>query len=166
MSAGNSTDPQSSVGGIPAIIRLQDAAGNVISDAHPLPVAAAVTAETAFEATAAPPTYTEGQNAPGSQDLSGNLRVRLPLVGSTKVSGIQEVHTLSTESANFSVTAGSLYFTLLFSSDFTGTVNTVTWDITTKPNPLPVNAQPGNTLPAYAVVVTTGSVFVAQSRPA
>lgn len=87
-------------------------------------------------------------------------------VGATVVSGIQEVHTLSTESANFSVTAGSLYFTLLFSSDFTGTVNTVTWDITTKPNPLPVNAQPGNTLPAYAVVVTTGSVFVAQSRPA
>lgn len=34
------------------------------------------TSEMAAEATAAAPTYTEGQNAPVSQDLTGNLRVK------------------------------------------------------------------------------------------
>lgn len=35
-----------------------------------------VTSESTAEATAAAPTYTEGQDAPLSQDLKGNLRVR------------------------------------------------------------------------------------------
>lgn len=41
----------------------------------PLPVNAVVSAESTAEATAATPVYIEGQDAPLSQDLKGNLRV-------------------------------------------------------------------------------------------
>lgn len=82
-------------------------------------------------------------------------------VGATKVAGIQETrgYTSAITTTPNSIPAGKLGFTILFSSDFVGTVGGIAYSGATQAAYSDA-AQPGNTLPSVAITCSAGSYSV------
>lgn len=83
--------------------------------------------------------------------------------------GVQEVDTWATKNASYTATAGALSILFNPSSDFVGTVNGITWSgsagAAANQGAVSRTAQPGNTLPAFAVTRSAGTFLMAEARP-
>lgn len=78
--------------------------------------------------------------------------------GGIVLGGKQETDTWSVKTNSYTVPAGALSIGFSPSSDFVGTVQGVAW--TGAMGPISRVAQPGNTLPAFVVVLTSGTNFI------
>lgn len=137
--------------------------------------AVTVTSESTAEATAAAPAYIEGQDAPLSQNLVGQLRVLAALAAGTaligkvgidqttpgttnavQLTGAQLTPVTSTVSTDGTVAAGKYSVEFIFSSDFAGTILTVAY-AGANDAVKSFDAPAGRTLAAIAYTISAGS---------
>lgn len=96
--------------------------------------------------------------APATSAKQDTLLAAVTKVGATTVVGITEVDTYVTgASSSHTITAGALAIAVHFSSDFTGTVQGATYTSANQGIDLSRVAQPGNLLPALAIVRSEGT---------
>lgn len=110
------------------VIQGGDDIGAPLTDAQlratPVPVTATVTSESTAEATAAEPSYSEGQDAPLSQDRSGNLRVLAkPVAGTLAIFA-------KTAGQTETIPVGAFQIGVIFLTG-TGTIGGVDWPLLT-----------------------------------
>lgn len=95
------------------------------------------------------------QTTPGTTD---SVTVKNQKVGATTVVGITEVDTYVTgANSSHTIAAGALAIAVNLSSDFTGTVQGATYTAANQGVALSRVAQPGNLLPALAIVRSAGT---------
>lgn len=84
----------------------------------------------------------------------------------TQVVGIQESWTwgASITTAETVIAAGALFFTILLSDDFEGTLNGRTWALTDA-RIVPCVPSPGNVCPAFTITRSAGSYSILKSLP-
>lgn len=100
----------------------------------------------------------------------GGLSTTGTPVNGVAVSGIQEVHTWTSYSGDHTVPAGALSISFFPSDDYSGTIKGFSWSGSGGGGgafnvPVPISAQPNNTLPDYAFTCVTGSYLLVVVTP-
>lgn len=105
--------------------------------------------------------------SPASGGGGGGIPVTPPTVNGVKVVGIQEARNYGTPqtAATATIAAGALSVLIEFSSDFVGTIGGIARTGAAQVAYSDV-AQPGNTLPAYAITRSAGTYTITTGTPA